>query len=405
MKLSVFNKLKKKIKHLVYSLKLFLKSKETRRFWFFQNLVKSKTGKISTEILQWGDLICTHDSAAQACELSRSICSSFKDSLSNTKLRFLVHLPACLYSPGGYSAFKNIIEGLQFLGVPTEVLEWNESISDKIKSFKPNVLLTSDHIDYIDRIDWMEVKKYSEKNRLIIGISATTTDSYWENKFAGYRDKYSIDNSFYYSFGCDEFIQNHFLQHKNKKTYSIEFGVNPLRYYSMRSSGLIRDIDFVFLGSSNYSKTERYIEYFNKIIRNYKGCIAGPGWFHTPDFAINSDRDRFIYARSKVGLNLHVDVQLNEASELNERTYMLAACGVPQVVDNPVILSKRFDASSFFVATNPDEYYRLFTELVKDPGLAVKQVERAQEEVFKKHTVFHRLERFISQLEKDFNYA
>ncbi len=107
-----------------------------------------------------------------------------------------------------------------------------------------------------------------------------------------------------------------------------------------------------------------------------------------------------ISAKTKVGLNLHLDYQINTINQLNERTYMLAACGVPQLVDNPAILSEHFSEGCFFVANNPKEYALLFEQILTDPQEAQKRALKAQREVFANHTTFHRMDSFVRELLK-----
>jgi hypothetical protein len=66
------------------------------------------------------------------------------------------------------------------------------------------------------------------------------------------------------------------------------------------------------------------------------------------NFTFNTDRDRYLYSRPRVGINLHIKNQAGNASELNKRIYMLAACGVPQLIDNAMLLTSRFSPGFFY---------------------------------------------------------
>ena len=108
--------------------------------------------------------------------------------------------------------------------------------------------------------------------------------------------------------------------------------------------------------------------------------------------------NKYILARAQVGINLHLEEQIDWACELNERTYVLAACGVPQLVDNPKLLSQRFSSSAFFVATNPKEYMELFQYLINNPNVAAERSQVALREVYERHTTFHRAEGLVLQI-------
>jgi spore maturation protein CgeB len=105
-------------------------------------------------------------------------------------------------------------------------------------------------------------------------------------------------------------------------------------------------------------------------------------------------------ARAKVALNLHIQNQIDWPSELNERTYNLAACGVPQLIDAPKLLFKRFQPDSFFVASSPAEYQKYFRFALNDPKEGQRRALQAQREVFEKHTIFHRAEAFIEAMSR-----
>ena len=214
---------------------------------------------------------------------------------------------------------------------------------------------------------------------------------------------------FYYNFGAPEYLKERedfrrFFE-EGYQIHSIEFGANPLLYFPV--DGIDRDIPFVFLGSSNADKHKRYIEWFGQIFKEHPGFINGPGWKGMSS-SIKMNLNRFIYARAKVGINLHVEDQVSWANELNERTYTLAACGVPQLIDNPKLLLDRFSEGAMFQASSPKEYLNLFHHILASPEEAQKRAILSLEEVYNKHTTFHRAEGFIKQLginiEGDFKY-
>ena len=165
-----------------------------------------------------------------------------------------------------------------------------------------------------------------------------------------------------------------------------------MRYYPV--GGLERDLNYVLIAS----RKREHILYLREISKRYAGFIDGPGWSHIKDFRFNRDRDRFIYSRAKVGLNVHLPEQLHVVYELNERTYQLAACGVPQLIDHPQLLDKTFSKTAVFVADSPAQYTELFEELMHNPQLGEKAALIAQQEVFAKHTTFHRAQTFLNEL-------
>ena len=200
---------------------------------------------------------------------------------------------------------------------------------------------------------------------------------------------------FFYSFRAPEFLNSHegfnAFRSEGYPLFSLEFGANPLRYYPV--PGVVRNVDYIFMGSGNY---RAYLTLFPDIITRYHGFIAGKGWLGAG--WVSSACHRYLYARARVGLNLHGTFQLADCCELSERTYILAACGIPQLVDNPKLLPLRFTPDSLFSASTPEEYLALFKEILASPGEAQKRALKAQDQVFARHTTLHRSDDFLQHL-------
>jgi hypothetical protein len=316
-------------------------------------------------------------------------------------LRILIHLPPLERSPGGHSLFRNLAESLQYIGIPTRCATWADPLTEILGEFRPSVLLTSDSPEYLGRIDWRAFSAYRSGQRCRLGLTASIQE-YGNTPLPGrlqWAAEHGVD--FYYSFRAPGYFRERpayrpFFE-EGFQILSVEFGANPLLYYPI--AGIKRDLDYVFLASSNYDKRARYYEYLSGILAAHPGFINGPGWRHSRTLA-SAQVHRFLYARARVGLNLHIYDSIDWPSELNERTYILAACGVPQVVDSAQLLSARFSAGSFFIGTNPREYRQLFDEVLASPDLASQRAALAQREVFSRHTTFHRAESLVHQLKE-----
>ncbi len=337
----------------------------------------------------------------QGYALMHEVKRKYRGRFSKRKdLRVLVHLPSWKSSPGGYSGYSNLLQALAFIGVPTLALGWNEPVLPLLESFRPTVFITSDHESYLKRINWDALTAYRKRNLLNVGLTASLEE--YGNTPLPQRLEWAERNhiDFYYSFRSPEYLSQRkeykLYYERGYRIFSIEFGANPLAYYPV--PGFKRDINYAFLASSNPDKWARYTAYLVPIFRQYPGFIDGPGWSLIGNFTFNADRDRYIYSRAKIGINLHVQNQIDQESELNERTYMLAACGVPQLIDNPMLLNSRFTPGCFFTAVDPREYKYLFDDLIRKPEMATTRTLQAQREVFDKHTTFHRAERFILDL-------
>lgn len=343
--------------------------------------------------------ICVNPVVAKGFGLRRALLAEFHNKLkSETTFRIAIHVPPKHVSPGGYSLFTNLAESLAFIGIETRVLLWGDDLNKHLQDFYPTVFLTSDHHSYLSRIDWEAICHYRRKISLRVGLTASL-EEYGNSSLSKrlqWAERHRVD--FYYSFRQPNYFRRKEYEpffENGYKILSVEFGANPFIYYP--ASRPIKDVNYVFLASSNPDKQKRYEAWLGPIVRKYAGFIDGPGWGRIQQTA-GKDIHRFLYARAKVGINLHIDNSINWSSELNERTYILAACGTPQLVDNPKLLPLRFSSEAMFVASSPKEYVKLFEYILDNPQEAGAKALCALDEVYRRHTTLHRAEAFINQL-------
>lgn len=333
----------------------------------------------------------------QGWTLKKEVENHFKGlHAGKTDERILIQVPAPAFSPAGYSLFTNLAESLEFIGVPTRILAWEGDTHQALEEFRPTVLLSSDHESYLARIDWSAVARYKAVNKLRVGLTASL-EEYDNTPLKGRLDwvrQHGVD--FFYTFRDEAYVNKRveyrpFFDAGYKMLY-LPFGANILHYYPV--AGFNRDLDFVLMAT----RKSEHMSFMKDIVRSHAGFIDGPGWKHVQHFRFNRERDRYIYARAKVGLNVHLPEQIERACEVNERTYQLAACGVPQLVDHPMLIDRLFSRVALFVTDTPAQYTRLFRDIMRQPELARQRALLAQKEVFDRHTTFHRADSFVLQL-------
>jgi hypothetical protein len=334
------------------------------------------------------------------------VIARFRDQCADRagRFRLLLFIPAYEATAAGYSLFMNLAAGFRLLGLPAACWHQGEPLAPHLESFAPTVLLANDAevydpADYLTYCDWDAIQQYRRRSSLAIGLVASPypkTASVWPERLAHAR-RLGVD--FFYCFQAPEFSgRRHRVYHDHGfPVLSLEFGANPLVYYPV--PGVERDLDYVFLGSAHFEKWEQYCRFFRQIVAQQPGLIAGPGWGPAVRTRIEELLHRYLYARAKVGLNLHVPFQLDDASELNERAYNLAACGVPQLTDAPRLWPERFRTGSLFVGTTPAEYAEQYQRILKRPDEAQQRALSALEDALTRHTIFHRAQAFVDQLE------
>lgn len=408
-------------KYMRAGIKHFFKSFIGKRdakwdFYNFEFNVKKETWECHDQILKWAEQAARNVKKyeneeaykksedpiiRQWCDLSKKVLDEYKGKYEQEeKWNFIIHIPPANESPAGYSLFSNMADGFDFMGLDVQRFYFNDDIKEKLNVERKNVLLTSDCDDYLKKINWAYVKKYRENADLYLGLTASP--GYVGKKSLKERLKEASEYgvNFYYCYDdlkyCKDVYKDFF--DAGYTVIGIPFGANILKYYPIPN--IEKNINYTFLASSNRDKWNRYLEYLPTICKEYSGFISGPGWTHIHVNDIQADRDRYIYARTKVGLNLHLDMQISTMNQLNERTYMLASCGIPQVIDRPAILLKYFSQDSFFIAENGKEYYDLFKEALVDFDESEKRALKAQKETLLNHTTFHRIDDFFKDIDK-----
>ena len=384
-----------------------------RRFRRFEASLHPETWARHDELLVWAESMAAEQEiyeaperyeesndpvVRQGYELVKQVKRDFKDRCrDHHELRILVHVPTAAGSSAYASFDANFVQGFQFVGIAAGELRWGDDTSQVLESFKPNLLLTVDHDGHLRHIDWSAVRAYRKKSKLRIALNASLQE--YGNTPISERLEWAKEHEvdFYYSFKNRDYINARYQEilKRGYQILSLEFGANPLVYYPVPHN--VRDLKHVFLGSTNPDKWPRYYSYLAPIWRRCPGYIDGPWWHLISRFG-GPETHRYIWARARVGLNLHIKNQIDWAGELNERTYNMAACGVPQLIDAPKLLFDRFQPDSFFVGRTPSEYQNLFAEILRNPDEATRRALQAQREAFTQHTVFHRAENFVDQL-------
>lgn len=378
----------------------------------FINCINKETWKNNDELVKWSlsqessgitlqMLENSSEIVKSGLRLRSKVISEYENKYKlDTKDKILVHLPPFNVSPGGYSLFSNLIDSFNFIGIESKSLGWDDDLEQSLESFKPTIFISSDNREYLDRINWDIIQSYKYKFGLNVGLTASI-EAYGNTPLIPRLQWAKNRIDFYYSFRPQEYIKlrsdyNPYFE-EGYEIFTIEFGANPLCYYPVNT--IAKDIDFIFLGSNTRDKHSRFYDYFPSIFNNYSGVLIGQGWNKHESWA-DKNIHKYMYGRSKIGLNLHGSNQTGFPIELNERTYILAACGIPQLIDNVDLLKYRFKEESLFIAENPKEYLEMFKWILDDPKESEKRALSALDEVYSKYTTFHRVEKFYKQIKK-----
>lgn len=349
----------------------------------------------------FGQQVRSEDLGKQHERLMKELDRRFRGALQSQSLRILIHLPPAEVALAWSSSVGNMLSCFDYLGIRAEALPWDAPVERMLTTFKPNVLLTIWHENYLKRIDWEAVAGFRQESPLLIGINAPEEELYGSKlvgQVLGWADKAGV--SFFFKERPRAYLAGSYERFWDRgyEVVALEYGANPLLYYPV--GGVEVDMHYSFLGSLHRDKWSRYLSYFGPILERHPGILIGPGWPTGLPRTLPAEAHKFIYARASIGLNLHHETQLKEPVEINERTYNLAAAGIPQVVDSPILIRERFSDEAFFRAESAADFQDLFESALSDPHEALRRASAAHQEVLMGQTMFHRLSEFADDLER-----
>ncbi len=309
--------------------------------------------------------------------LRLDVLDRYTDRYAKAGIRILLHRP-------DNGALKYLMDSwaevLNTMGIPTELLHWGENTRDKIARFRPTVFITVSDPAYIEQLDMTPIRQYRHFHRLQIGHITTLEHSFEP-----------VD--FFITFHLDPSRDNRFSR-LGRPLLSLPFAINPLRHY-MRPG---REVwDYFFVGTNSRLKTDQTAKLLIPIIKNYHGLLAGVGW---PAGAgeLPLDEVARLYSLAHISPNYHIAYQYDLYNEINERTYIIPACGGFELTDNPAAMKDMFAPDEMAVARSPQEYHEMFHHFLEHPEQRLAYIRKGMQRVYREYTLFHVLERLTEHL-------
>jgi spore maturation protein CgeB len=178
-------------------------------------------------------------------------------------------------------------------------------------------------------------------------------------------------------------------------------GCDPSVHRPMKARDQFRS-NVVFVGAATPRREQLLAE-----LAEYGLAIWGPGWRKTPlkDYcrgeSLGLDDYVRAYAGASVAINIHRENEGGTASGCNQRTFELAAIGVPQVVDNRRDLPLAFDQGKELVTFDSGaDLKQLVKELLQDQTTADRLAQAGRRRALAEHTYMHRLATVLAAVRK-----
>jgi len=189
----------------------------------------------------------------------------------------------------------------------------------------------------------------------------------------------------------------------------LPLAADPSVYKPMRSRDQYR-ANVVFAGTA----TPRREQLLGELVE-FGLALWGPGWRRTSlrDYCRGEqlDTENFVraYAGASVAINIHrsadAEPAVNERG-VNQRTFEVAAIGVPQVVDFRGDLERHFtDRREVLVYRSVQEMRALVEAALQDPKAADAVAQAGRQRTLREHTYMHRLKVLLETVRKAARHA
>ena len=378
---------KDKASHLIKVIEKYMK-KSLINSSLFSDKIKNILNEISTHKIdinvnkQSEEYIAQNQIVDKGKELKRSLLEKYKDKYKNYNLKILIYSVTNGFWKYSFISWKQI---LNYMGVKVDIVY---KIDPRLNYEDYDIYINIADKVYIDN-SFANQSIMRIKNK--IGLVTKQIDN----------EKLDLINiqlckNFDYKFLISSLVEETNNKHlynwvENKiNIVNVPFGFNPLIYYPENTSKIY---EYFFVGTNSYLKCKETDKYLTPILNKYKnGILRGAGW-EKANLELNPNNSKFFYNRAKVNLNYHLDIQKQIRSEVNERTFIIGACGGFQLIDNPKIIYDLYTEDDMAIANDEYEYMKKFEYYLNKP---LERFEKAYSALIKtyenNYSLFSRLE-------------
>lgn len=307
-----------------------------------------------------------------------------------------VQVPPSNFSPGGFSFYNGLVQTLQWMG--GEVIQFWPVLPNDESTENLDLMIVGNFHAYSIALEQQVTNQQTVKARQILAtVDLMSTDIQMPENIILKAISKGVTGFISHYF--DPFVSESKFSEVAAKfdvpVYSLPIGLNALYHYPEQF--ICPVYNCLFLASANYDKAKRTFEYLQMVSEDKYSCIMGPGWPWSNSFAMQPGAEKKIMSFFKVSLNLHLQSQIDYETEINERVYINAATGTPQITDAPALIHKLFPSSSF-IAQTPMQYSALVKALLHEPFKFQQEQSLWMDTVFTKHTLFHRISNLLNSL-------
>ena len=330
--------------------------------------------------LRWISVNASDPARDELVQLNRSLrtdlLNRFRDAYRERGLRVLLYAPTPIMG-ALYYIFESWQQCLGYLGIDTQMTLAGFPLEETLELFDPNVIITVDVPDVSGVMDWSTIYERMNRHKILIGLCSDFRQT-------------PKEADFYITFHLDP-SQDARLQRVTSPLLSVPFAFNPLLHRMSPARALF---EFAFVGTNSPVKAAETEEYLIPVVRKHAGILAGTGW--PGRFGNFSQEDAgFLYNFAAICPNYHLRSQLDNFSEVNERTHVLQACGAFQICDYPKAIDALYGADELVAARNPQEFHKMFEHYLQAPDERNAIVARGMQKAWTSYSQFTALQPLV----------
>ena len=320
---------------------------------------------------------------------------------SGARWRFLLCTPPSLAADVWFSDLES---GMRHAGIPVRRLPaFARMDAALLEEFRPNVVVALDQEPALACIDLVALREYKRSHGCLRLFVATRDDPFDPAEMTAgdaRRLRRALDGD-----GADAFMTLYEPEcYPRMQRAWVDAGFPSV---SVPQSGnpiedvpcdLTRVHDYFYASVCTHERLRTTWREMRGIIAHHRGDWAGEGWgFGGSAIPLADMPARFGAAR--IALAPLLPVLRREPFELTHRVYEAAACGAFQITSLSPITRRFFSESALVAARDGEEFVRLFEHFIDRPDERNRIAEQALVELYAAHTVFHRIERLMAEMD------
>jgi hypothetical protein len=313
-----------------------------------------------------------------------------RSGLGRVVKKVLIHTPSC-------GRFRYVAENLycafRLMGFETRHLSFSEKAEECIRRFAPDLFITACAADHLSRLPLPLLSDLASRRKTVRLVWMKTHEPV-DGDHARCQE---IDRWVQGGMVGDVFISPvHPADLRGEGADWADMGC-PVHFIPMAANPVVHlpknmtvEFDIGFIGTNSAAKRKETETYLRPLLKRYSAVLRGDHWGKDiPPVPQNQAAN--IYGSARICPNFHHDFQKRRRFQLNERTFVIPACGGFEIMDEVPILREYFHPSEMVQAGSPEEWFSLHEEWLWRDGKRMDMAARAHQRVLAEHTYFDRV--------------